>query len=243
MPDADYPEPDLHVLYLEGDPCAPKFVEGALLHAGVSWNRPEQPSAGLVRRAEVVLLSDWPAARLDRGVQEAMVEAVAGGTGLVMVGGWTSLGRGGYAGTPLAGALPVDLHDGDDRRAHVQGAYPRARLPDHPLLAGIDLRRPPVLCGHNRVTAREGAEVVLDVAPVRFEDGEARLGPGEDLLVAGRHGEGRTLVLATDPAPHWSGGLTDWGDRMLPAPQDEEVGDHYVRLVGNLLRWAAGREP
>ncbi len=32
-------------------------------------------------------------------------------------------------------------------------------------------------------------------------------------LVVGQHGRGRTAALATDVAPHWVGGLVDWGDR------------------------------
>lgn len=228
------------VLYLEGDPCAVKFVEGALGHTKLSWERPDTPSVQDVEQAQVMFLSDFEAKRVPPGVQQAMADAVAAGAGLVMVGGWTSLGRGGYAGTPVGDALPVHLHNGDDRRAHVQGAYPRRRQ-DHPVLAGLDMSRPPVLCGQNHVHAKQEAQVVLEASALRFEDGEVTLEPAGGLLVVGRHGEGRTLVLATDPAPHWSGGLTDWG-RMLPAPEDEEVGHHYVQLLGNILRWAAGRE-
>jgi uncharacterized membrane protein len=64
----------------------------------------------------------------------------------------------------------------------------------------------------------------------------------DPLLVVGTHGEGRTAALMTDLAPHWVGGLVDWGDgervkAQAPGSWQIEVGNHYAQLVANLLIW------
>jgi uncharacterized membrane protein len=227
------------VLYLEGDRCAVKFLAGALQNAGLRFERPQRATAAAVARADTILLSDWPAKRLPAAVQEAVAERVAGGATLMMVGGWTSFGRGGYAASRLADLLPVRLLDGDDRRACLHGAYPVATAAGlaHPVLAELALGNPPVLCGYNRAEAREGATTLLEVREVELWDGEPTLSPRRaPLLVAGTHGAGAVLAYLGDLAPHWSGGLTDWGN-PLPAPEHEEVGHLYVRFVESLLRW------
>ncbi|MEH3160193.1 MAG: VWA domain-containing protein, partial [Sphingomonas taxi] len=57
-----------------------------------------------------VLLDDLPATRLPAVVQRRLLDQVAGvGTGLFYSGGTQAFGTGGYAGTPLADALPVTL--------------------------------------------------------------------------------------------------------------------------------------
>ena len=54
----------------------------------------------------------------------------------------------------------------------------------------------------------------------------------------------RTAALATDLAPHWCGGLVDWGKRRLKLKVTGkiqiEVGDLYVEFVSSLIKWTAG---
>ena len=54
-------------------------------------------------------------------------------------------------------------------------------------------------------------------------------------------GRGRTAALATDVAPHWVGGLVDWGSRRVTAqaPRGEmiEVGQHYATFLTRLVEW------
>ena len=62
------------------------------------------------------------------------------------------------------------------------------------------------------------------------------------MLVLGTHGQGRTAALTTDLAPHWVGGLVDWGDGERVKAQaaggfEIEVGNFYAQLVANLLVW------
>lgn len=218
----------MKLVYLEGDHCSLKYLLGAFRAARVEVHQPDRPPDDW-GRYDAALLSDFPAHKLGDAPARALVDAVRHGLGLVMVGGWTSFGRGGYARSPIAAALPVALTDGDDRVALPRGAYPR-KLADHEALADLAWDRAPVLCGYNRMRAKRGAETILslDDAP---------------LLVAGELDQGRVLAYASDLAPHWSGGLTDWGDETVPGPEGEEVGTDYVELLARMLRWTARMPP
>lgn len=63
------------------------------------------------------------------------------------------------------------------------------------------------------------------------------------ILVLGAFGEGKTAAFASDVAPHWVGGLVDWGDRRvhqeLPEGGFIEIGNHYAQFFHNLVRWTA----
>jgi uncharacterized membrane protein len=136
---------------------------------------------GLPRPNRLRLLADW----------------VARGGGLMMVGGYLSYqgidGRARWRRTPVEDALPVTMLPHDDRLELPEGFVPRVRAPGHPILAGLGPDWP-LLLGANEVIARPGAEVLLSLP----EDQG-----GHPLLVAGRHGRGRTLAWTSDIGPHW----------------------------------------
>ena len=56
------------------------------------------------------ILSDLPANYLTTRQQRLLAEAVRKGAGLMMLGGHSSFGDGGWADTPLADILPVQIH-------------------------------------------------------------------------------------------------------------------------------------
>ena len=100
--------------------------------------------------------------------------------------------------------------------------------------------------GFNRVVARPGSEALLLVQRFRvaYDAGRFEFTPIEQdpMLVIGTHGRGRTAALATDLAPHWVGGLVDWGDgervtAQAPGSWRIEVGNFYSQFVANLLTW------
>ena len=64
-------------------------------------------------RYNVFVLSDLPADYLTPTQHRLLVEAVKKGAGLMMLGGHSSFGAGGWADTPLAEILPVQIHPGD----------------------------------------------------------------------------------------------------------------------------------
>ncbi len=242
------------ICYLGDDDLggAAAYLAGVMLHAGLAFEHvpstqppPEDLSA---RRWSAFVVSDYPAARFDRQAMALVVQAVEQGAGLLMVGGWESFhGRlGEYPGTPLAGALPVDMLSCDDRRNFAQPCLVRP-VADHPALEGLPWDMPPGIGGVNAIRPRPDSQTVLAAVPfaVRLEGGRFAFCPQQELplLVLGQFGRGRTAALATDVAPHWVGGLVDWGDQRIVQPVGKgfvEIGNHYARLLANLLRWIIG---
>ena len=64
------------------------------------------------------------------------------------------------------------------------------------------------------------------------------------MLVVGQFGRGRSAAFASDAAPHWVGGLVDWGAKRIAAHAkgggQVEVGNHYAELFARLVRWTMG---
>ncbi|NDV01158.1 glutamine amidotransferase [Pseudoroseicyclus tamaricis] len=146
----------------------------------------------------------------------ALRDYVAGGGGLVMVGGYLTFqgidAKGQYAGSAVEEALPVTLFRHDDRAERPAGVVPVAEA--HAITEGLGDW--PALLGYNRLTAKPGAEVLARV-------------DGDPLLVVGGFGEGRSIAFASDCGPHWA-----------PEPFVEWAG--YKRLWARIADWAAGRE-
>jgi len=228
---------------------AAAYLAGIMQWAGLSFDyvpsadRP--PDDFSARQYALYVLSDYPAARFSPAQMEHVRRCVEQGSGLLMIGGWESFfGRSGeYHGTVLADVLPVTLRSEDDRANCAQPCLVRC-LAEHPITAGLPFDTPPCIGGFNRVDARPAATTLLTA--VRFfvtreGDGFSFMpGADEPLLVVGRFGEGRTAALATDAAPHWVGGLVDWGDERIVQGVGSgwiEVGNWYARFFRNLLAW------
>ena len=142
---------------------------------------------------------------------------VRGGGGLVMVGGYLTFqgieAKGHYAGSAVEEALPVTLHEHDDRVEAPEGVSPRVTAADHPLAAGLpDIW--PVLLGYNRLKARPEATTVAEAG-------------SDPLLVAWNYGAGRAVAFASDCGPHW-------------APPAFVEWNGYATLWQNIAAWAAG---
>ena len=86
----------------------------------------------------------------------------------------------------------------------------------HPILAGLQGAWP-LLLGANEVTAKTRADVEV-LARLPESHG------GHPLLVAGSHGQGRTVAWMSDLSPHW-----------LPASFSDWQG--YTILWRNILTW------
>jgi hypothetical protein len=232
----------MRVLYVEGDPCSPKYVRGALRLAGADVTTLVRESPGdAVDGFDLAILSDATADRLGDATLRALAARVERGLGLLMVGGWTSFGRGGFVGSPLEGVLPVAMTDGDDRIAWPSGAY-LVPSGQHEITDGLPWEEPPVVTGANDVKPKEGASVVLNARAVVAVDVHAARFHGDlyPVLVVGALGRGRVAALATDLAPHWSGGWTDWGGGNLDVQEGgEQVGRGYARFVAQLAAWVA----
>ncbi|MBJ7330127.1 MAG: cytoplasmic protein [Solirubrobacteraceae bacterium] len=144
----------------------------------------------------------------------ALRDFVLGGGGLAMIGGWMSFsgyeGRAKYGRTAIADVLPAWMHDGDDRFEAPAGVTPSVVAPDHPILEGLPSEWPWFL-GYNRLFTRDDCEVLLTCGPDPF-------------LAVGSFGTGRSLVFASDCAPHW-------------APPAFLEWEHHDRFWGQAVGW------
>lgn len=199
----------------------------------------------LRRRYSLFILSDYPSQNLPRSIQNELVEKVREGAGLLMIGGWSSFTGldGHYRHTPIGKILPVTLSPRDDRMNTEGGAivYPKER---HPALKSFSFRSAPVIAGFNRVTARPSSKVILEAKKILPRYPKIALEKKSyPLLIFSRYGKGKIAALTTDVAPHWVGSFVDWGRRRMKVKLSKEiqieVGENYLRFLGQLIRFLA----
>lgn len=184
--------------------------------------------SGLREIADVVIISDVGANSFQLAPEtftrsvpsvdktDLIREFVAGGGGLVMIGGYLTFtgidAKARWGATPLAAALPVTLSAHDDRMELPAGATPTVAA-EHAILSGLP-RQWPALLGLNRVEVKKGSTLLAECAE-------------QPLLVTGTYGEGRSAVFTSDIAPHW-------------APPSFVSWDGYPVLFDRLVRWVSG---
>jgi len=161
---------------------------------------------------------------------------VEGGGGLAMLGGATSFSSGGYYGTPVAQALPVELYGPFDTGPVVDDQRFTPQLTDAGLVHPITSlryapddnarvwRQLPQLEGVNLVASARPDATVLAVHP-RLK---TKAGKPMPVIVAGEYGKGRSLAITTDT-------LWRWGFVAAARPGDD--GRQYTKLWENAIRW------
>ena len=243
----------MRVLYVGDSPVGgpANYLLGVLrfLDAQTMHLPPAKPlrDTSFEKHYDVVIFSDYPARRCSLTVQKAIARAVERGMGFAMIGGWGSFSGplGGWKGSIVEKLLPVKCLGRDDRINFSGGAAILLKQ-KHKILKNFPSHNLPVICGLNHVIPRREAKVVLVVRKIvqgRAIGLEKREYP---LLIASSDTTIRTAALATDVAPHWCGGMVDWGTKTLNLSVAGkiriEVGDAYVRFWSSILRWLS-REP
>lgn len=121
-----------------------------------------------------------------------LAEWTTRGGALLMVGGYLSFqgieAKANYRASPLADVLPVLMEVGDDREETPEGIRPVVSA-THAITRGLDEQWPQIL-GYQRLTARDGAEVLVTVGD-------------HPLVIVGEAGRGRVAAVTTDMGPHW----------------------------------------
>ena len=232
---------------------AASYLGGVMTQDGIDFiyvpsGRRVKPAVVAPER-KLFIVSDFSATHFPQPLQRRVVSQVKRGAGLLMIGGWESFhgSEGCWQGTPIGDVLPVVIGQADDRVNCDQPTL-LAATSDHPIVDGLPWSdRAPTIGGFNRFRPRPRSRVLLEA--MLFQARRAGKGMTFSLqrkapiLVIGKHGQGRTAALATDVAPHWVGGLVDWGDRRVAAqvPHGEaiEVGEYYAAFVSRLVRWTA----
>jgi hypothetical protein len=235
---------------------AASYLAGLLARAGVQFHyvpSDRNVDAKLLERPwSLLILSDYPAARLPVHLQSQVVQRVNAGSGLLMLGGWESFhGLGGdWDGTPVGDLLPVTIRTSDDRWNCDRPLVVKQQTA-HAIVDGLPWEeRPPLVGGLNRVQAKADDSVLLTAEQfdLRWLGDAAEMTPSAShpLLVVGRRGQGRVAAFTSDVAPHWVGPLVDWGSARVnaqaPGAPEIEVGDLYAEFFTRLVSWTAGLE-
>ena len=221
------------------------YLGGVMTLSGIGFDYVEMDApfpAGLLEKDyKLYLLSDYPSRNFPPGAMKALARKVEAGASLLMIGGWESFHGliGGYQSSDLVPVLPVECLAQDDRLNWCQGLVPEV-VSAHPILEGLPWNEPPMVCGCNRVKPKPDAKVVLTLRRLRIREGSLSLEEESlPLLVLGKFGKGKTGAVTTDFAPHWVGGMVDWGAERVTAQakggKKVEVGNHYVAFIRNLL--------
>lgn len=190
-------------------------------------------------RFDVIVLSDFSKKHTPVSSEQAILRQVGRGSGFLMVGGWGSFSGpfGGWRGTKLESILPVNCLERDDRLNIPGGAHVVLKK-RHSIFGSLDFKNPPAICGLNQVRPKKKSSVLLTAK--RLVDRKEF-----PLLVIDPDPHKRVAALTTDLAPHWAGGLVDWGRRRLQLQVRRniqvEVGNLYFKFVVNLIRWLAPR--
>lgn len=194
-------------------------------------------SAEEVSTFDVFILGDLDSSYIKPEQQALIAKRVREGAGLIMLGGYHSLGPGGYATTPIGAILPVLL--GEREIGQITDPFLPKLTPDgnhHPVFANIadffptatgEAKRGglPELDGCTRVVGARPGATVLATCPVEITaQGEM------PVLAIQPVDEGRTAVFCGDTTRKWHQG---------PVAMDRE--SPFLQFWGQLIRWAAGR--
>ncbi|MGN6110404.1 MAG: glutamine amidotransferase, partial [Kofleriaceae bacterium] len=152
---------------------------------------------------------------------------VEGGGGLAMLGGSTSFSSGGYYGTPVAAALPVELYGPFDTGPVLDTQKFSPALTEAGTLHPVTSLR--YAAGDNAATWKalpplEGVNLVASARPdatvlATHPRLKTKAGKPMPVIVAGDYGKGRSLAVTTDT-------LWRWGFVAAARPGDD--GRHYT---------------
>lgn len=158
---------------------------------------------------DVLLIENVDAAALGDANLQSVATLVEAGKGLIMIGGFNSFGPGGYRGTPLADALPIELARFErqdagleapiNRDLHWWGELPLVPTQPHPVItlattgdnAALWQSLPPLKGANKFAQLKPRARVLLET-PDR-----------KPVLVADEFGRGRVLAFAGNSTARW----------------------------------------
>jgi uncharacterized membrane protein len=198
---------------------------------------------------DVFILGDIAADFLTTRQHTLLAKAVERGAGLVMLGGRSSFGEGGWANTDLAGIVPFVMHPGDGQMEQPNGL----KFEPNPvglqsyllrLAPAIEESRKlweelPPISGANRFGRPKPLATVL--ATIQ--------GTGEPLMMSMEPGNGRVVAFGGETWPWYRSGDRGlfayrrfWRQAILWAAKKEEKGDNEVKLKLDARRVAVGQK-
>jgi uncharacterized membrane protein len=198
---------------------------------------------------DVIILGDISADFLTSTQQRLLANAVEKGTGLMMLGGRSSFGEGGWGNTALAGIAPVEMRIGDGQIEPPDGLK---LVPSPAGLNGFVLRLDPnadesrkkweslpPMTGANRFGQPKASSTVMAQGPT-----------GEPLMLSLEVGQGRVIAFGGET---WSwyrawneqGLLAHrrfWRQAILWLAHKEDKGENEVKIKPERRRLAVGEK-
>lgn len=203
--------------------------------------------AALKKPHDLIIFSDYSASQVSSEAEKLVLEQVRNGTGFLMIGGWGSFSGpfGGWQGTAIEKMLPVNCKKEDDR-LNFPGGASLVLKETQGFLNPKAFQQVPAICGLNDFSMKPTGKVLLAVRKIISDGQSIKLADKEQpLLVIDSHPRKRVAALATDLAPHWCGGLVDWGtqtQKLKVTPKIQiQVGNYYVEFISSLLSWLGKR--
>jgi uncharacterized membrane protein len=187
-----------------------------------------------VDKFDVFIIGDIDSSYLRAEQQAMIVKRIREGAGLLMLGGYHSLGPGGYGGTPLGEALPAVLGNRDV--GQVTESFLPTLTPDgvrHPIFANIaDFFPTP-----------QGPPKTAGLPPLDGCTRVARARPSATVLATGPADTGATPVLAVQPLDRGRTAIFagDTTRRWQQGPRALDRESPFLRFWGQMVRWLAGR--
>ncbi len=189
-----------------------------------------------IDKFDVFIFGDIDSTYIRPAQQEMFLKRIRAGAGLLMLGGYHSLGPGGYGTTPLGNVLPVAL--GNREIGQYTESFLPVLTPDgvrHPIMANIgdffptaqgEAKTPglPPLEGCTRVEGARPGATVLATLPKTTEGGAM------PVLAVCPVDRGRAAVFTADTTRRWQQG---------PRALDRE--SPFLRFWGQVVRWLAAR--
>jgi uncharacterized membrane protein len=201
-------------------------------------------------RYNAYILSDLPANFLTAQQQRLLAESVRQGAGLMMLGGHASFGDGGWAESPLADILPVEIHPGDGQNEPEGGIKfaPNPRgLENYLLQVGAsrtetariwDLMKP--ILGTNRFSGVKPGGNILAETPDPVH---------EPLMVSMDVGKGRSIAYGGDTWVWYRSSEESrlahrkfWRQVVFWLSHKENEGDNQVKVTLERRRMAVGEK-
>ncbi|MEX0818501.1 MAG: glutamine amidotransferase [Pirellulaceae bacterium] len=187
---------------------------------------------------DVFMIGDLDSTYLRGDQMELIRDRVRAGAGLIMMGGYHSLGPGGYADTPIEELLPVFV--GDREVGQIDDPFqPQLTVEgrQHPIFANIapffptgealaEIEGLPPLDGSVRVRRAKPTATVLAVHPSESTSDDIAM----PVVAVQPVGNGRAAIFTGDTTRNWQQTLRSL-DRESP----------FLRFWGQMVRWLAGR--
>jgi uncharacterized membrane protein len=203
-------------------------------------------------RYNVYVLSDLPAEFLTLNQQKLLADAVKSGAGFMMLGGRSSFGAGGWAGTPIGDILPAVIHPGDGELEPPGGIkfIPSTQgLDSYVLQIGSNRAEtakmwadlPPILGSNRFIELKASAKVLATSQP----DPEA-----EPLMLSLDTGKSRTIAYGGDTWV-WARSLAEegriahrklWRQLIFWLSHKENDSENHVKLALDRRRVAVGEK-